>query len=96
MVLDVTARGEFPVTVDVDQLGATGAGIPVAPIGAAPVSPSNFDAFSGFVSGWKIVTDAEERQIKIGRDAEGQPIELTVAPGAKVSIVYIVPEDGPP
>lgn len=96
MVLDLTAVGQQPVSVQVDQLVAVRASTKVAPVGAAPLSPSNFDAFSGFVSGWTISTDAQNRAIKIGRDKQDQPIEPTVAPGATVSIVYIVPQGGPP
>ena len=96
MVLDLTAVGQAPVSVHLDQLVAVGASTKVAPVGAAPLSPSNFDVFAGFVSGWTISTDAQNREIKIGRDRQDQPIELTVAPGATISIVYIVPQGGPP
>jgi DNA-binding transcriptional ArsR family regulator len=96
VILDLRARGDSPVTVDVDGLAAGVGDNRVLPIGAAPFSPSNFSSFAGFVSGWKIVSDAEGRQVKMGRDSEAQPIELTVDPGVQVSIVYIVPEEGQP
>jgi hypothetical protein len=96
VVLDVTAAGQAPVSVQVDQLVATAASAKIIPVGAAPLSPSNFDVFSGFVSGWRILTDAQNREVRIGRDKEDQPIQLTVAPGATISVVYIVPQGGAP
>jgi hypothetical protein len=96
VVLEVTAAGELPIAATVDQIAAVGDGVTIAPIGAAPFSLGNFGGFSGFVSGWRIVSDADGRDVKVGRDSETQPIELTVAPGARVSIVYIVPEEGQP
>ena len=94
MIVDVTAVGQSPVSLQVGQLEATGGGVKVAPVGAAPLSIGNFDTFSGLVSGWRTVSDAQNRAVKMGRETESQPIQLTIDPGAIVSIVYIVPESG--
>ena len=96
IIPDMTANGDSPVTVTGDGLAAAGDGVTADPIGVAPISMSNLQLFGGFVSGWQIVTDGEGRQVKVGRDSEQQPIELSVEPGAMISIVYIVPADGPP
>ena len=96
IVLDVKATGSSPLTIRVDQLIAEGGGVRTGPVGAAPVAPSNFDSFIGFGSGWRTARDAQNREVKIGRDNPQEPIRMTVAPGAILSIVYIVPKSGPP
>ena len=96
IVVDVTATGALPVAVRVDQLAAVAGTGGFGLFGAAPVSPGNFDAFIGFPPGWRTFTDAEHRQVRMGREKPDDPIQLIVAPGAMVSLVYIVPKGGPP
>jgi hypothetical protein len=96
IVVDVTASGAATVSLQVGQLVAEGRGIRVGPVGAAPGSLDNFDAFLGIAPGWRIVTDANNREVKMGHDSPNDPIQLVIAPGASASIVYIVPKTGPP
>jgi hypothetical protein len=96
IVLDVTATGASPVTVPIEQFVAAGGPVRIGPIGAAPVSRGNFDAFVGFPPGWRSYRDAANREVKIGREQPTDPIQLIIAPGAMVSVVYIVPKGGPP
>lgn len=96
MVIDAVADGTVPVSVSLEQLQAIGPASKVTPVGVAPFSMTQFRPFSGFRSGSTTTTDAQNREVRIGRESSERPIQITMSPGARISVVYIVPETGSP
>lgn len=75
-----------PETLVIDSSGKSS-----IPVGAGAFSSSDLAPFAGFVSGWRIISDTAGSKVKIGRDAQKEPISMVLTgKTAKLFVLYIV------